>query len=286
MYGIVVRDRRFNHPGTSQYVWMILCTAQIAPCWHDSEATLVKMKGRIAEAVEYDASIIAFPEQVVTGWDPIENQYGVEDESGSIISTLREYARDYSIGILGSYREQHLPKPRNTVVAIGSDGQILARYSKIHLFSPGKEDLFFEPGQQPAVWTHDDCICGLAICYDLRFADLFRMYRDAGVHLMLVPSAWPAVRMGHFDLFTTTRAAEFQMYVAGINTTGVTPVDQYAGGSIVAGPDGMVISRGCEGEELLFTEINPAVVAETRRSFPVYRDRKDSVYLHEIQKEI
>jgi omega-amidase len=265
---------------------MILCTAQIASCWHDPEATLETMKKRIAEAVECDASCVAFPEQVVTGWDPADAVFGIQDEDGQIISTLRDYARDFSIGILGSYRERHLPRPRNTSVAIGQDGQILARYSKIHLFSPGGENVNYDKGDKPAVFSLDDCRCGLAICYDLRFSDLFRMYRDAGVHLVLVPSAWPSSRMGHFELFTQTRAAEFQMYVAGINTTGETPVDQYSGGSLVTGPDGLVISRGCVGEELLFTEINTEFVDDVRRTFPVHQDRREDVYQEQVQYQI
>ncbi|MFH0966961.1 MAG: nitrilase-related carbon-nitrogen hydrolase [Methanobacteriota archaeon] len=258
---------------------MILCTAQMAPCWRDPDATLEKIKKLVIKAVEYDASCIAFPEQIVTGWDPVDDVFGVQDEDGQIISTFRDYARDFSIGILGSYREQHLPRPRNTSVAIGQDGEILARYSKIHLFSPGGEDSYYDKGDKPAVFSLDGCTCGIALCYDLRFADLFRMYRDAGVHLMFVPSAWPASRKHYFELFISARAAEFQMYVAGINTVGVTPVDQYPGDSMVAGPDGLVISKGCGGEELLFTEINTEFVDDVRRNFPVHQDRRNAVYL-------
>jgi predicted amidohydrolase len=257
---------------------MILCSAQIASCWYDPDATLKKIKKRIIDAIELDASIIAFPEQVIIGWNPADACFGIQDEGGSIISSLREYARDFGIGILGSYREWHLPRPRNTVLAIGSDGQILARYSKIHLFSPGEENMYYDPGDKLAVFTVDDCVCGVAICYDLRFADLFRMYRDAGVQLMLVPSAWPLIRMRYFDLFIRARAAEFQMYVSGINTTGTTPVDHYSGGSLVCGPDGQVISRGFDGEELLFTEIKPEYVNDMRKNFPVHRDRREDVY--------
>jgi predicted amidohydrolase len=257
---------------------MILCTAQISPCWKDPDRTLARMRDLVAQAVECDASCIAFPEQITTGWDPADPVFGVQHEDGIIIQTLRRYARDYSIGILGSYRETYSPAPRNTAVAIGPDGEILARYSKMHLFSPGGEDKSYHPGDLPAVFSLDGCCCGIAICYDLRFADLFRLYRDFGVQLMLVPSAWPASRISHFNLFVSARAAEFQMYVAGINTTGITPVDTYRGGSLVAGPDGGIITRGCEGEELLFTGIDPDLVIQLRREFPVYQDRRDEVY--------
>jgi predicted amidohydrolase len=257
---------------------MILCTAQISPCWKDPDATLLKIKNLIAQAVECDASFIAFPEQVVTGWDPADADFGVQCEDGHIIRALRRYAKDYSIGILGSYREYHHPKPRNTAVAIGPDGQILARYSKIHLFSPGGEDVSYFPGDEIGIFTLDGCLCGIALCYDLRFSDLFRLYRGKNIQLMLVPSAWPAIRMRYFELFVTARAAEYQMFVAGINTFGKTPVDIYDGGSLIAGPDGRILTRGCEGEELLFTAIDPEVVEVMRKEFPVYQDRREMVY--------
>jgi predicted amidohydrolase len=257
---------------------MILCTAQISPCWQNPDATLNKIRTRVAEAVEYDASCIAFPEQAATGWDPEDATSYVQDDNGSIISTFREYARDFSIGILGSFREIHEDRPRNTTVAIDAKGTILAKYSKIHLFTPAKEDLYYSSGDTLGTFMMDGCFCGLAICYDLRFSDLFRAYRQQGVDLMLVPSAWPSSRMRFFEVFTTSRAAEYQMYVACINTTGVTPVDQYSGGSLVAGPDGAIITRGSQGEELLFTDIDPDRVAGIRTEFPVFHDRKEGLY--------
>ncbi|MDD1728956.1 MAG: carbon-nitrogen hydrolase family protein [Methanospirillum sp.] len=257
---------------------MILCIAQISPCWQNPEQTLDLIKLKVAEAKRYGASFIAFPEQIFTGWDPMDGDTFVQSEEGGIVSALRKYAYESSIGILGSYRESHHPRPRNTTVAIGPDGCILARYSKLHLFSPGGENVAYDPGEHISVFSYLGCQCGIAICYDLRFADLFRLYRDAGVHLMLVPSAWPAARMHHFQLFITARAAEFQMYVAGINTVGVTPVDHYSGGSVIAGPDGTIVCQGSDQQELLYTEINPEYAENVRSGFPVHRDRKDALY--------
>ncbi len=275
---ITVNPMRFFLLMKDQYSGMILCTAQISPCWQSPEETMAKIRLKIAEAVEYDASFIAFPEQIPTGWDPSDSFMGVQSEDDTIISQFKECARDFSIGILGSYREYHLPHPRNTAVSISPEGQVLAKYSKIHLFSPGGEDIFYDPGEDLGIFTIDGCKCGIGICYDLRFADLFRLYRKSGVHLMLVPSAWPSARMRHFSLFSIARAAEFQMYVAGINTVGTTPVDSYSGGSLIVDPTGTVISKGSDQEELLFTDISPGFVEEIREGFAVYRDRKDDIY--------
>ncbi|MDD1723870.1 MAG: carbon-nitrogen hydrolase family protein [Methanospirillum sp.] len=256
---------------------MILCLAQMAPRWNDTVSGLRQMRSMASDAVEGDASFIAFPEQILTGWNPKEVS-GTEDEEGEQVSVMREIARDLSIGILGSYRERQTPRPRNTCIAIGPDGKILARYSKIHLFSPGGEDQYYQPGDALGIFSCCSCTIGIAICYDLRFAHLFQLYREQGVHLILVPSAWPASRMKHFHLFTTSRAAEFQAYIASVNTVGVTPVETYNGGSCIAGSDGTVRAMGSDMEELIFCEIDPKEVERSRQAFPVYSDGKKTDY--------
>jgi len=231
----------------------------------------MKMRQYASEAVEGDAEIIIFPEQILTGWDPRNTSFTTSD-FGQLVQDMRSIAKEVSIGLVGSFRENGGEKPRNTCIAIGSDGSILAKYSKIHLFSPAGEDQYYEPGDGLGYFTYDSCVVGLAICYDLRFAPLFQAYRDHGVHLMLVPAAWPASRIEHFHLFTKSRALEFQMFVAAVNTIGLTPVDNYSGGSCIAGPDGIIRAQGSDLEELIFYNINPEEVTDMRRNFPVHRD--------------
>jgi len=256
---------------------MILCLAQVSPCWNSPSFGLAKIRTCAAEAVEGDASFIAFPEQILTGWDPQDTSHTM-DEQGDEISELREIARDLSIGILGSFRELQEKKPRNTCIAIAPDGKTLATYSKIHPFSPAGEDTYYAPGTELGIFSYNSCKIGIAICYDLRFATLFQAYRNAGVNLMLVPSAWPASRIKHFHLFTTSRAAEFQTFVASVNTTGTTPVDTYAGGSCIAGPDGSVRARGSDLEELIFCEVNSDEAEQMRQDFPVHLDAQKTEY--------
>jgi predicted amidohydrolase len=98
------------------------------------------------------------------------------------------------------------------------------------------------------------------------------------VQVVFVPAAWPQKRINHWELFITARAAENQMYIAGVNTTGTTPVDTYAGCSMTADPHGTIISRANDAEQLVFTDLDPALVERTRQSFPVEKDRKDALY--------
>jgi predicted amidohydrolase len=254
-----------------------VCSAQITSTWEDPENTIARAETFIRHAADCGAKLVCFPEQFATGWDPQPHK-NIQDIHGSIISSLQAYAKEYRIGILGSFREEHAPLPKNTAVAIGRDGRILASYAKIHLFSFCHEQEGNSPGTDLGIFTFDSLTCGIAICYDLRFPELFRIYAQKGVQAVFVPSAWPQSRIRYWELFITARAAENQMYVLGVNTTGKTPVDQYSGASMTADPNGMIVSRANEAEQLLFSDIDPGEVKRTRGRFPVERDRKDALY--------
>jgi predicted amidohydrolase len=254
-----------------------ICSAQIASIWEEPEKTLEKAGMMVRHAAASGAAIICFPEQFATGWDPRPRK-NIQDIHGSIVSSLQAYAKEYGIGILGSFRQANDPFPKNTAVAIGRDGRILASYAKIHLFSYGHEDEGNSPGTDLGMFTLDSLNCGIAICYDLRFPDLFRLYASKGVQAVFVPSAWPHIRTRQWELFIQARALENQMYVIGVNTTGQTPVESYSGNSMTADPQGTIISRANEAEQLLFTDLDPALIATTRHQFPVEKDRRDALY--------
>jgi len=254
-----------------------VCSAQISTVWEDPKKTLDKAEGYITHAATCGAQLICFPEQFATGWDPLSGK-NVQDFAGSIITRLRACAQANRIAVIGSLREAASPYPKNTAVAIGNNGRILSTYSKIHLFSPAKEDGHFVPGTDLGIFPLGSLTCGLAICYDLRFPELFRIYAQKGVQAVFVPAAWPASRIRHWELFIQARAAENQMYVIGVNTTGITPVDRYSGSSMAADPHGAIISRANEAEQLLFIDIDPAEVAAARSALPVENDRKDALY--------
>ena len=245
--------------------------------WEDPEKSLAKAGPLIRNAANGGAGIIIFPEQFATGWDPASRTH-IEKIDGFIINSLREFARDAGICVIGSFRERSGPHPRNTAVVIGRDGSLLTSYSKVHLFSPAGEDKAFAAGTELGTFSLGPLKCGVAICYDLRFPELFGAYAARGVQAVFIPAAWPASRIRHWELFISARAAENQMYVAGVNTTGVTPVDSYAGATMVADPHGTIIVRAGDTEQLIFAEMDPEIVDSARSSFPVKKDRRNELY--------
>ncbi|MGA2935072.1 MAG: carbon-nitrogen hydrolase family protein [Methanomicrobiales archaeon] len=262
---------------------MKVCTAQMASAWEDPGANLAKAALLAGSAKAKGAGLICFPEQFVTGWSPHSSLFA-EDPDGPTVSALRDLARDHSISIVGSYIQKHDPRPLNTAVAIDAGGSVVASFSKIHPFSPGGEDLHYDPGDHISVFSVEGVRFGIAICYDLRFAPLFRVYERQGVHCVLVPSAWPCSRTRSWELLIAARALDNQFYVIGCNPTGTTPVDRYCGHSLSADPVGVVISRGGEAEELVMTDVDPARVEATRARMPVERDRRPDLY-HQFLSE-
>jgi len=255
---------------------MILCCAQIESSWEDPEATLARAERCIGRASRNGGDLVCFPEQFATGWDPSSLRH-VQGLDGPLVGHLQSLAEEYSIAILGSLRKYSVPRPENTCIAISPQGKILAEYSKCHLFSPAGEDRVYQRGNAIAPFTLAGMTLGIAICYDLRFASIFALYADAGVDAVLVPAAWPASRLSHWELFIRARAVEYQVYVAGINTTGVTPVDTYNGGTMVADPTGAPLFIAGAGEGVYSCEMSREFVERVRSALPVKKDRHPDI---------
>ncbi|MFA4860563.1 nitrilase-related carbon-nitrogen hydrolase [Methanoregula sp.] len=254
-----------------------VCSAQISGFFEEPEKTLEKAGLFIRHAAQSGASLICFPEQFATGWDP-KSDKNTDTLFGYIVSALQKAARKNSIAILGSFREIADPRPKNTAIVIGREGDILATYAKMHLFSPAGEDRAFSPGSELGIFPLGPLTCGIAICYDLRFPELFRIYAQHGVQAVFVPAAWPEKRIRHWELFLTARASENQMYTIGVNATGTTPIDTYSGSSMTIDPHGTIIAKANNAEQLLFSDLRISEVRMARESFPVERDRRGALY--------
>jgi len=249
-----------------------IAVAQLQPAWRDPGENLARAEVAAAAAADADASLVVFPEQFATGWDPTDPP-DAEDEDGPVVGAFSDIARDHAIAVLGGFVRRTGGRPQNASVAVGPDGSIAAVYAKRHLFSPAGEDAHYSPGDAPATFDVAGHRFGIAICYDLRFTEIFSEYAGEGVLGVIVPAAWPCRRLAHWELFIRARALDTQCYIAGANTTGDTPVDHYCGGSMVAGPDGEVLVQAGEEEDLIIARLDPARVEEERDRIPVARDR-------------
>jgi predicted amidohydrolase len=113
---------------------------------------------------------------------------------------------------------------------------------------------------------------GLMTCYDLRFPELARRLVDGGAELILVPAAWVAGprKVDHWTTLLRARAIENTVYVVGVGQ----PAPRYAGHSMVVGPLGDVVVEAGDDAEILTAELDPAAVAEARRTNPSLANRR------------
>ena len=113
---------------------------------------------------------------------------------------------------------------------------------------------------------------GLMTCYDLRFPELARRLVDAGAEVIVVPAAWVAGsrKVDHWTTLLRARAIENTVYAVGVGQ----PAPRYTGHSIVVGPLGDVLVEGGDDAEILTIDIDPAAVAEARRTNPSLANRR------------
>lgn len=146
---------------------------------------------------------------------------------------------------------------RTACHVIDSDGEVVARYDKLHLFDVEvddaqgsyRESATFEPGDALACVDTPAGRVGLSICYDLRFPELFRALRDDGAEILVVPAAFTAVTgEAHWEVLLRARAIENQCYVVGAAQGGRHGPSRVTWGhSQVIDPWGRVLA-GCGGD--------------------------------------
>lgn len=119
---------------------------------------------------------------------------------------------------------------------------------------------------------------GLAICYDLRFPEIFRSCAVKGAQLILLVAEWPSHRIEHWKTLLQARAIENQCYIAAVNKVGTSQGAALGGNSAVVNPMGEFLTLGGENQELLQADLDLDEVSKIREWMPVFDDRRPGVY--------
>ncbi len=203
---------------------------------------------------------------------------------------LSRLARQHRIMIHGGswFQTASGEKLTNTSVVFDRDGGEIGRYAKIHLFdveTPDgrgyKESDYTEPGD--AVVTVDldgSWRLGLSICYDVRFAELYRRLGEAGANLIAVPAAFTLhTGKDHWEVLLRARAIETQAYVVAAAQTGPYSmgsgdVRECYGNAMIVDPWGSVVARVGEGPGFATANLDPGYLTTVRRRIPTADHRR------------
>jgi predicted amidohydrolase len=222
------------------------------------------------------SDLVLLPELWPCGFFAFD-RYAADAEpiSGPLVQSLRQKARQLGIHLLtGSFVERDGPNLYNTVLLVDPNGEIRARFRKIHLFGMNsREKELLRPGTEVTVVSTPWGKAGFAICYDLRFPELFRRMADLGAELFMTTSAWPQPREEAWVLLNRARAVENLAYVFACNAAGTIGERHYLGRSLIVDPYGAVVADGGRDEGLVTADVDLGRVAESRRTFPFLADR-------------
>ncbi|MDO6484893.1 carbon-nitrogen hydrolase family protein [Shimia thalassica] len=253
----------------------------------DPEANLAGMLGQMREAAANGAEFILTPEvcNCVSSSRSHQNAVLRLEHEDATLAALQDGARDLGVWLLiGSLAlKTQDPDGRfaNRSFMINPDGDIVARYDKIHMFDVQvtpeetyRESDGYRPGDKAVLAETPFGVVGMTICYDVRFPYLHRELAKAGATILTVPAAFSHVTgAAHWETLLRARAIETGCYVLAPAQTGTHPAKRGQGRrtyghSLVISPWGEILSDAGEETGISYVDLDPNAVAQARRKVP------------------
>ncbi len=239
----------------------------------------------VAEAAATGAELVTLPEYwpIMGLSDADKLGHAEQPGAGPIQAFMAETAREHGIWLIGGTLplvSNDASKVMNTTLVFDPDGKPVSRYDKIHLFGFTKGAEHYDeartivPGEAVVMFDAPFGRVGLAVCYDLRFPELFRAMGECT--LMVVTAAFThTTGLAHWEVLLRARAIENQCYVLASAQGGLHPNGRRTfGHSMLIDPWGEVKAVLEEGEGVVHGEIDPAFLANVRESLPALKHRK------------
>ena len=219
------------------------------------------------------ADLIVLPETWSVGWYSFDSwRESSETVNGETVSRLAEKARAVNAYLLtGSFIERVNDSLYNTTVLLDPKGQVVTKYSKIHLSNLRgvREADLLKRGEDIVTVATEIGVFGFSICYDLRFPELFRkMAIHKGVEVFIHIGAWPLVRVENWVEMCHVRAAENMCYLVACNCVGSNRGNNYLGHSMIVDPHGTAIANAGLLECILRGEVDIDYLHQFRKDIP------------------
>lgn len=249
------------------------------------DANLEEAARHIEEAVSHGAKLVVLPEYFCLMGMKDTDKLAAKEEPGSgpIQRFLGETAKRLGIWLVGGsvpLASSDPDKVYNSCLVYADNGELMARYDKIHLFGLSMEHERY--AEEKTIKAGDDVVVldspfgriGLSICYDLRFPELYRNMEN--VDIILAPAAFTAVTgKAHWEVLVRARAIENQAYViapaqGGYHVNG----RETHGDSMIVDPWGVVLKRLQRGTGAVVADIEPKYIKRVRSSLPALKHRR------------
>lgn len=240
-------------------------------------------------AVRDGAELVVLPEKWSVLGTTEQLRDGAEPLDGPALTWASKCARELGIDLVAGSIVERTPDGRcfNTSVHFDARGEPRAVYRKIHRFDVEVEGRAYRESDSSE--AGEEIVCselaggaglGLSICYDLRFAELFRILALRNALVVALPSAFTLITTrDHWDVLVRARAIENQCFVVAPNQIGESePGNRSGGRSLIVDPWGLVLARAPDAEGHVVAELDLERQARLRASFPALAHRRPAAY--------
>jgi nitrilase len=253
------------------------------------KANLSEAEKLIKTAVQQDAELVVLPENfAIMGMTETDKVTIAEKPNdGEIQKFLSEQAVRHNVWIVGGtvpIESDITGKVFSACLLYNNKGEVVARYDKIHLFDVTLEANNESYTESETIDAGDEVVVvdtpfgklGLAICYDLRFPELFRAMADVGLEICVLPSAFTsATGRAHWEPLLRARAIENLCYMVAPDQGGYHVNGREThGDSMIIDPWGVVLNRLPHGTGVVVSKIDLDMLKKTRKNFPALEHRR------------
>lgn len=253
------------------------------------QANLDQAERLIAEAVAQSAKLVVLPEyfSFMGKTDQDRVPHAEVDGEGLVQKFLSEQAKKHKIWLVGGtipIKSKDDNKVYASCMLFDDKGERIASYNKVHLFDvhiDESDENYDEsattiPGDETVVVDTPFGKLGLAVCYDLRFPEMFRTMVNQGMEICVIPSSFTALTgKAHWEVLVRARAIENLCYVVAAAQGGyhVSGRETY-GDSVIVNPWGTVLNHMGKGAGVVVAKLDKAFQETTREHFPVLKHRR------------
>jgi predicted amidohydrolase len=249
---------------------MKIATVSLNQIWEDKEANMDLCERFIRESSNKSVDVVIFPEMTLTGFSP-SNALLIENIHNShTLEWFGRLSKQYYINIIfgACLKEKGRSLPFNMLCIADKYGVVIPLYAKTHLFSYAYEDQYLIPGNKAVTYKIGDMVFGFAICYDLRFPELFSTMASSCDAIIIIAN-WPSSRADHWNILLRARAIENECIVFGVNRTGMDGNKiKYNENSAVIMPDGSTEASYFASSDFNIYEINKYTSGRISQQLP------------------
>jgi len=255
---------------------------KMAQNFADCEQNFIRARGLIDRALKRGADVLVLPEAFNTGFC-VPNFKRLSDAGAARTKGfLSEISQNCGTVLIGGSINSRQDKIYNSAFVYQNGAEIL-RYDKIHAFSFARENEIVSGGDRLGIceikFQNRAVKIGVAVCYDLRFCEIFRALALRGAQIVFVIAQFAQSRIEHFITLAKARAIENQIFICAVNGCGdAGQSESFGGNSMLIGPGGEIVARLGKKEAVKVVDINLDEILKFRAKMDLLKDMKPEIY--------